>query len=171
MGLKLPLYLVAGEKLISVLPSEEGGLSIRGWDFRKREMTRDAVEWDEIVGHLQEGRKVQGSSDFAEGEDTFEITREEFDQRLAELQGGALAPRQPGVKAIERPGPPEPLTQRRTAGRGEVEVSNLERSIREGAAEILGGECCEGPAGEPPEDQEKLREAVKKIYGDDAPTR
>ena len=161
MPLNLPLYMVVGEKLVSAEETADGGMALRGWDFRRREMTRAAVSWDDIVGHTEEGRKVQGSSAFAEGEDTFEITKEEFDRRLEELRGGAPGSKDP--RPVLKPGVPEPLTSRR----GVEEVSNLERSIRE--SDPHGDECC--PPGEPPESLEKLRSVVKKIYGDDSPTR
>ncbi len=86
MALALPLYLIVGEKPIAVWEMPDGGMGFHGWDFARGELTRDAVTWDEIVGHLQEGVSVRGSSDFAAGGDTFPITAEEFEARVAELR-------------------------------------------------------------------------------------
>lgn len=63
-----------------------------------------------------------------------------------------------------------PVAIRQARRKGEVEVSNLERSIREGAAESCCGENC-GVERDPPEEEEKLREAVKNVYGEDDPAR
>lgn len=98
----------------------------------------------------------------------------------AEWPGGGEAPTSPPVAIIRAP------------RKGEAEVSNLERSIREGAAEhepeqiqtpefwgrkqregAAEGPCGDGCGedGEPPEEQEKLREAVKNVFEDDSPQR
>lgn len=71
-------------------------------------------------------------------------------------------------------GPPVPTSPpaviRREPKKGEIEVSNLERAIQAVDVEhIHEGDCC--PPGDEPEHQEKLRGAVKKIYGDDSPLR
>ena len=86
MPLKLPIYAVVGEKPIAVWETPDGGMAFCGWDFVRGELTPDAVTWDEIVGHLQEGVPVRGNSCFADGGDTFPITAEEFEQRVAELR-------------------------------------------------------------------------------------
>lgn len=85
MALELPIYLLAGEKPISVTQVPGGGIRILGWDFEAGELNRN-VEWDDVVGHLQSGVKVKGSAHFAEGGDTYPISREEFEQRVAELR-------------------------------------------------------------------------------------
>ena len=89
MALKLPIYLLVGEKPVSAEATPDGGLALRGWDFVRGELTRNAVTWDEIVGHLQEGLPVRGNCDFADGGDTFPITAEEFERRVAELRARA----------------------------------------------------------------------------------
>ena len=89
MALKLPLYLIVGEKPIAVWETPDGGMGSCGWDFARGDLTRDAVSWDEIVGHLQEGVPVRGSSDFAAGGDTFRISAAEFEAHVAELRARA----------------------------------------------------------------------------------
>ncbi len=88
MVLKLPIYAIAGEKPVSAEETPDGGLELLGWDFARGEMTRDAVEWDEIVGHLQPGLPVSGNTDFAEG-DWVQVTKVEFDRHVAELRARA----------------------------------------------------------------------------------
>ena len=85
MSMKLPIYRVAGEKLVSVEKTSDGGLRLLGWDFERDEMVRN-VSWDEVCGHLEEAVAVKGSAHVASGGETFEITSEEFDRRLEELR-------------------------------------------------------------------------------------
>ena len=89
MALKLPIYAMVGEKPIAVWKTPDGGMAFHGWDFVRGELTRDAVTWDEIVGHLPEGLPVRGNCSFADGGDTFPITAEEFERRVAELRARA----------------------------------------------------------------------------------
>jgi hypothetical protein len=69
--LKLPIYLLVGEKLVSAEETPGGGMALRGWDFIQRKMTREAADWDDVM---------------STSADAVEITKEAFDQRLAELQ-------------------------------------------------------------------------------------
>ncbi len=84
----LPIYVIAGDKPVSMEETPDGGADLLGWDFARGEMTRDAAEWDEIVGHLQPGLPVRGNTDFAEG-DWREVTKAEFDRHVAELRARA----------------------------------------------------------------------------------
>ncbi len=88
MALKLPIYAIAGEKPVSAEKTADGGCALLGWDFARGEMTRDAVEWDEIVGHLQPGLPVSGNTDFAEG-DWIQVTKAEFDRHVEKLRARA----------------------------------------------------------------------------------
>ncbi len=88
MALKLPLYLIVGDKPVSLVETPDGGGRLLGWDFEKKEMTRDAASWDDIVG-LQKGLPVRGNCDFSEGGDTLPVTAEEFERRVAELAARA----------------------------------------------------------------------------------
>ncbi len=81
MGLKLPIYAIAGEKPVSMTRTADGGAELLGWDFARGEMTRDAAEWDDIVGH-------RGNTDFAEG-DWIQVSKAEFDRHVAELRARA----------------------------------------------------------------------------------
>ncbi len=84
----LPIYVIAGDKPVSMEETPDGGADLLGWDFARGEMTRDAAEWDDIVGHLQPGLPVRGNTDFAEG-DWIEVTKAEFDRHVAELRARA----------------------------------------------------------------------------------
>ncbi len=88
MALKLPIYVIAGDKPVSMEETPDGGAALRGWDFDLGEMTRDAAAWDDIVGHLQPGLPVRGNTDFAEG-DCVKVTKAEFDRHVAELRARA----------------------------------------------------------------------------------
>ncbi len=77
MGLKLPIYAIAGEKPVSMTRTADGGAELLGWDFARGEMTRDAAELP-----------VRGNTDFAEG-DWIEVTKAEFDRHVAELRARA----------------------------------------------------------------------------------
>jgi hypothetical protein len=70
MSLKLPLYLIAGEKPMSLFTTPDGGMDMRGWDFKLGKMTRQAFEWDPTHP------------------DTREVTKKEFDAALRQLQEG-----------------------------------------------------------------------------------
>ena len=152
MAKRFELYVVNGEKIASFVELPDGGGRMLAWDFERGELTRDAAEMDDFFGGDPE---------------SYQITKEEFNQRLAELRDGAAALRaeEEPAKRTRRRGPPEPLTRRR--GRT-TEVSNLERSIREGAHSAPCGENC-GEGDETPEEVEKALDVVKKIFGKDDP--
>ncbi len=80
--LKLPLYLIVGDKPVSFTRTADGGADLLGWDFGRKEMTRDAASWDDVVD-LQPGLPVQDSFEFSEGE-TVQVTS----ARSTRLSGG-----------------------------------------------------------------------------------
>ncbi len=43
MPLDLPIYLIVGAKPVSMVRLPGGGMRLLGWDFERREMTRDAA--------------------------------------------------------------------------------------------------------------------------------
>lgn len=159
MPLELPMYLIAGEKPISVEETPDGGLRLLGWDFERGEMARN-VDWNEVASHLQPGVQVRRNAPIADGGDTFRVSKEEFDRRVEELRGGRREGGRPRTV-----GPPEPLTARRASGVVEVGTSlGFTKSIMDEAPP-----CCE--ESEEPEEQQKLRRAARDAYGDDSPTR
>ncbi len=74
MALELPLYVVNGEKICSFEELPDGGARFLGWDFGRGELTRNAAEWDDFFGGDPE---------------SYQITKQEFEARLAELRGRA----------------------------------------------------------------------------------
>ena len=151
MAKRFELYVVNGEKIASFVELPDGGARLLGWDFERGELTREAANVDDFYGGDPE---------------SYQITKEEFDRRLRELRDGAAALREEAEpKRRGRRGPPEPLTRRR--GRT-TEVSNLERSIRDGENSAPCGENC-GHGDEVPETVEKALDVVKKIFGEDDP--
>ena len=86
MALNLPIYMIVGAQPVSFEPTPEGGADLKGWDFKKRKMTREAAGWDDIEA-LQPGLPVKGNSSFSEG-DARKVTKEEFDEAVARLARG-----------------------------------------------------------------------------------
>ncbi len=86
MALDLPIYRIVGAQPVSFEPTPDGGAVLKGWDFKKRKMTREAASWDDIEA-LQPGLPVQGNSSFSEG-DARKVTKEEFDAAVARLARG-----------------------------------------------------------------------------------
>lgn len=84
MALKLPLYLIVGEQPVSLVETPDGGGRLLGWDFEKKEMTRDAASWDDVVD-TQPGVPVQGNTDFSEGE-TRTVTLAQFNRQIRKLR-------------------------------------------------------------------------------------
>ncbi len=81
-----PIYVIAGEQPISLTETPDGRLDLRGWDFKKKKMTREAASWDDIEA-LQPGLPVRESFQFSEG-DVRKVTKEEFDEAVARLARG-----------------------------------------------------------------------------------
>jgi hypothetical protein len=153
------LYVVNGEKIACMVEQPDGSGEILAWDFAKGRLTREAADMGDFFGGDPE---------------SYQITKEEFDKRLAELRDGEAALKEEAERAGRRRstrrvrrGVPEPLTRRR--GRG-TEVTNLERAIRAEAACPPCGEKC-GAKDKIPEEVEKALDVVKKIYGKDDPQR
>ena len=86
MALDLPIYMIVGAQPVSLEATPDGGASLKGWDFKKRRMTREAASWDDIEA-LQPGLPVRESFQFSEG-DVRKVTKEEFDEALARLERG-----------------------------------------------------------------------------------
>lgn len=89
MAFELPIYVMAGDQPVSFEATPEGGADLKGWDFKKGKMTREAGDWDAIEG-LQTGLPVKGNSDFSEG-DVRRVTKQEFDAAVAALERGETA--------------------------------------------------------------------------------
>ncbi len=49
MPLDLPIYLIVGDRPVSLVETPDGGMSLMGWDFERRGMTREAASWDNVV--------------------------------------------------------------------------------------------------------------------------
>ena len=81
MPLDLPIYLIVGAKPVSVVATP-GGMRLMGWDFERREMTRDAASWDDVVD-LQPGPVLE-SFEFSEG-DTVRVDKRTFDRAIRRL--------------------------------------------------------------------------------------
>ena len=86
MALNLPIYRIVGAQPVSFEPTPDGGADLKGWDFKKRKMTREAASWDDIEA-LQPGLPVRESFQFSEG-DVRKVTKEEFDKAVARLARG-----------------------------------------------------------------------------------
>ncbi len=86
MALDLPIYRIVGAQPVSFEPTPDGGAVLKGWDFKKGKMTREAASWDDIEA-LQPGLPVRESFQFSEG-DVRKVTKEEFDEALARLVRG-----------------------------------------------------------------------------------
>ena len=86
MPLDLPIYLIVGAQPVSFVRTEDGGADLRGWDFKKKQMTREAASWDDVVD-LQPGLPVRDSFEFSEGE-TVEVTKRVFDRAVRKLMAG-----------------------------------------------------------------------------------
>ena len=83
MPLDLPIYLLVGDQPVSLVATEDGGMALHGWDFEKRELTREAASWDDVLD-LQPGLPVSGNTDFAEGE-SVRVTKAAFDLAVRKL--------------------------------------------------------------------------------------
>ncbi len=79
-----PIYVIAGEQPISLTETPDGRLDLRGWDFKKKKMTRAAGDYDALQG--VEPGPVSGNS-FSEG-DTRRVTKREFDAAVKALSRG-----------------------------------------------------------------------------------
>lgn len=88
MALELPIYVIVGKRPVSA-ELVKGRLRMRGWDFETGKMTRDAANWEDIVGHLEPGQAVKGNVDFAK--DTRRVTKKEFMAAVAELAEAAAS--------------------------------------------------------------------------------
>ncbi len=86
MALNLPIYMIVGAQPVSLEATPDGGMALRGWDFKKRKITREAASWDDIEA-LQPGLPVRGNSNFSEG-DARKVSKEEFDEAVARLERG-----------------------------------------------------------------------------------
>ncbi len=86
MALDLPIYRIVGAQPVSFEPTPNGGAVLKGWDFKKRKMTREAASWDDIEA-LQPGLPVRDSFEFSEG-NVLKVSKEVFDEAVARLVRG-----------------------------------------------------------------------------------
>ncbi len=80
-----PVYVIAGEKPVSLTETPDGGLDLLGWDFKLKKMTRAAGDYDAMQG-VGPG-PVLDNFEFSEG-DVRRVTKREFNAAVKALSRG-----------------------------------------------------------------------------------